>query len=63
MGIERSPPRTTAAREPSTTSVKMIGSRLNSGEIRIPPSPASIVVSTQATAEVLAALTPFRPAR
>ena len=63
IGIERSPPRTTAAREPRTTRVKTMGSRLKSGEIRIPPSPASTVVSTQATAEVFEALTPFRPAR
>ncbi len=63
IGIERSPPSATAAREPRTMSVNCASASWNSGAIRMPPNPASIIVSTHAAADVRASLTPRMPAR
>ena len=58
IGIDRSPANTTAANEPNTTSVKVKSCSVNRGASSTPPKPASTMVSTQATADVRAALTP-----
>ena len=63
IGIERKPANATAAREPRTISVNWESASWNSGAIRMPPSPASTMVNTQAADEVRAALTPRSPAR
>jgi hypothetical protein len=63
MGSERSPPSTTAASDPRTTRVNVLLFKLNSGEMRMPPRPASTMVRTHATADVLDELTPFSPAK
>ena len=63
IGIERSPASATAASEPRTMSVNCWSASWNSGAIRMPPMPASIIVSIHAADDVRDALTPRRPAR
>ena len=63
IGIERSPASATAASEPSTIRVNSWSASWNSGAIRMPPRPASIIVRTHAADDVRDALTPRRPAR
>ena len=58
IGIDRSPPSTTAASEPSTTSVNTKSCSWNSGAMSTPPRPARIMVMIHAAAEVRAAFTP-----
>ena len=62
IGIERSPPSTTAASEPSTTKVMIVSWSWKIGAMRTPAKPASTIVIVHASADVRAALTPRRPA-
>ena len=60
MGIDRNPPNTTAASEPSTTSVKTKSCSWKSGAMRTPPRPAKIMVMIHAAADVRAEFTALR---